>query len=487
MSLPSNPTPDQQVHPALADTLRRVARRYHLPATPDTLATPESPQPADPATTLAVTIEQTRASLAHGIGLGPGQQHRFTQALADLIHEALRPTGADAAFQAILLRHHAPQVQTYASLSAHTDQDRRTVHAIVNAIAHPAKLQRRQADAQRDQLARLHALKDAADWSVLADTARQLVEGGVLDDRRVAQGLTRLLASDELDRLQGLAALGSDLEVQQYQALLDRQTPRSGTDAAIAQGSAAQLRGACVETKTAQVLGALAELLNETLPVQRGEPAAAQPPYRVVTSMRVPAAIPGNTERAKSEWDAVLLRQAAPVEGKPCWDVCLLVEVKASIDAATTDFSRLLRGLQLLASADRNTVYPFATHQGEVRLRGASLAALPTEASDLPGTVLYCSDAPADSRPRLLSAASRMQLLASDTSLAYAGKVASGQTPDLRDLDPVWHALLESPRWRAVLDQYQGLYKVRSLMVHLDDLSAAIDESRMQHVSGDEG
>ena len=464
MSLPSNP------HPLLADTLRRVARRYRLPASPDMLAAAASPQPTDPATTLAITIEQTRATMARGMAAGPDQHYRFTHALADLIHEALLPIGGDAAFQAILLRHHAPQVQEYASLSAQIDQDRRSIHAIVNAIAHPAKLQRRQADAQRDQLARLHALKDAADWAALADTTRQLVDSAVLDDMRVAQGLARLLASAELDRLQRLAALGSDIEVQQYQALLDRQAPRSGSDAAIAQGSAAQLRGACVETKAAQVLDALAEVLNKTAP--------AQPPYRVVTSMRVPAAMPGSTDRAKSEWDAVLLRQAPSIDGKPCWDVCLLVEVKASIDAATTDFARLLRGLQLLASADRDTVYTFATHQGEVSLHGASLADLPTEVSELPGTVLYCSDAPADPRPRLLSAASRMQLLASDTSLEYAGKVASGQTPDLRDLEPVWHALLASPRWRAVLDQYQGLYKVRSLMVHLDDLSAAIDEAR---------
>ena len=470
MSLPPNP------HPLLADTLHRVVRRYRLPATPDTLATPESPQSADPATTLAITIEQTRTSMAYGIAPGPEQQHRFTQALADLIHEALRPTGGDAAFQAILLRHHAPQVQEYASLYAHVDQDRRSIHAIVNAIAHPAKLERLQADAKRDRLAQLHALKDAADWSALADTARQLVDSGVLDTR-AAQGLARLLASDELDRLQRLTALGSDIEVQHYQALLDRQAPRSGTDAAIAQGSAAQLRGACVETKTAQVLNALAEALNKTTP--------AQPPYRIVTSMRVPASIPGNTDRAKSEWDAVLLREAAPIDGKPCWDVCLLVEVKASVDAATTDFARLLRGLQLLTSADRDTVYTFATHQGEVNLRGASLAALPTELSELAGTVLYCSDAPADTRPRLLSAASRMQLLASDTSLAYAGKVASGQTPAPRELEPVWDALLASARWRAVLDQYQGLYKVRSLMVHLDDLSAAIDDGRPAHASAE--
>jgi hypothetical protein len=469
MSLP--PTP--HFPPRLADTLRRVARRYCLPAVPETRAA-DSSQPADPATALAITIEQTRMAVARGVAPGPAQQHLFTQALADLVHEALRPSGGDAAFQAILLRHHAPQVQAYASLSAHADQDRRTIHAIVNAIAHPAKLQRRQADAQRDKLAQLHALKDAADWSALADTARQLANRGVLDDTRAAQGLARLLASEEIDRLQRLAALSSDIQVQQYQALLDRQAPRSGTDAAIAQGSAAQLRGACVETKAAQVLDALADVLNKTVSVQQGQSASAQPPYRVVTSMRVPAAMPGNTDRAKSEWDAVLLRQARSVDGQACWDVCLLVEVKASIDAATTDFSRLLRGLQLLASADRDTVYTFATHQGEVRLRGASLAALPTDISDLPRTVLYCSDAPADTRPRLLSAASRMQLLASDTGLAYAGKLASGQAPDPRDLEPVWHALLESPRWRAVLDQYQGLYRVRSLMVHLEDLSAAI-------------
>src|SRR5690606_20420442 len=125
----------------------------------------------------------------------------------------------------------------------------------------------------------------------------------------------------------------------------------------------------------------------------------------------VPSSIPGNAERAKSEWDVVLLRQAETLDTEPVWDICLLVEVKASVDAATTDFQRLLRGLRLLANARKDIVYPVTTRQGEMRLSGASLSTLPVDADDLADTVLYCSDASVETAPRLLSAASRMQLL----------------------------------------------------------------------------
>ncbi|KAG1257227.1 hypothetical protein G6F65_015994 [Rhizopus arrhizus] len=99
--------------------------------------------------------------------------------------------------------------------------------------------------------------------------------------------------------------------------------------------------------------------------------------------MLVPASIPASAERAKSEWDAVLLRQTRTDAATPVWDVCLLLEAKASIDAATADLPRLQRGLRLLAHADDNAVYPFQTRQGVMHLRGASLRALPADPSDL--------------------------------------------------------------------------------------------------------
>ena len=169
-----------------------------------------------------------------------------------------------------------------------------------------------------------------------------------------------------------------------------------------------------------------------------------------------------------------LLRQSAGDAAAPVWDVCLLVEAKASTDAATTDLPRLLRGLRLLAHADAQTTYVFESHQGPVRLRGAALAALSADDADLAGTILYFSDAPADTAPRLLNAAGRMQLLSAQESLDFASALASGEAPDASALSPVWQQLLVAPRWSTVLNQFARLRQVRELMVHVDDVHAAI-------------
>ncbi|MNT53294.1 hypothetical protein D3C72_1903770 [compost metagenome] len=71
-----------------------------------------------------------------------------------------------------------------------------------------------------------------------------------------------------------------------------------------------------------------------------------------------------------------------------------------------------------------------------------------------------------------------MQLLSAPASLDFASRLADGQ--DGQDaqalaLEPVWLELVASPRWGAVLNQYPLLRQVRALMVHPDDLRAAID------------
>jgi len=109
-------------------------------------------------------------------------------------------------------------------------------------------------------------------------------------------------------------------------------------------------------------------------------------------------------------------------------------------------------------------------------LRGASLRALTADEKDMTRTVLYCCNAPTEKVPRLLNAASRMQLLSAPASLEYASKQALMQHTDLRELEPVWHLLLESPRWHTVLNQYPMLRQVRELMVHTEDLLAAIKD-----------
>lgn len=451
--------------PLLDETLRSVARRYRMPAIPDTLA---SASIDSPATALAVVIEQTRAVLARGQAPNGVLRGAFINALADAIHEGMRAQGGDPAIQAMELRHRMPHVREYASLAAHAERDRRLVRATVNAIAHPAKLARTDAGAQRDMLVQLQALASSGAWTELAATAQRfLADPAVSDDPLRAPSLARLLDGAELTRLQRIAALAADGTVQRYQTLWDRHGPRSGSSAAAARGNAAQRRGAAVEDIAAEALHRLADRLNDA--------EAAPGRYRVVTSMRVPSSIPASPDRAKSEWDAVLLRRVG--DAMPVWDVCLLVEVKASADAATTDFPRLLRGLSLLASAAPDAVYTFATRQGDVQLTGASLAALGTDDSDLPREVLYCSNAPADTAPRLLSAASRMQLLSTEASLAFASKVATDRPVDANELEPVWHALLQSPRWTTVLNQYPMLRSVRELMVHVADLATAIEEA----------
>ena len=498
--------------PALLDeTLRIVARRYRVPATLAGDTDPTVSSQRHCATRLAVAIDQARQALARATTPPASVKQCFIDALAQLIHEAMRPDQGDPAIQAMVLRHQAPQVREYASLSAGAEADRRDVVAAVNAIAHPAKLERMPAGALRTVLARLQAAASAASWPALATAVAQLEslratasdpgedladgpanapdntaandpdnapDNAPANDPALARSLSRLRDGAALERLQRLDELALDPWVRRYQALWNRNGPRSGSPGAVAQGVAAQQRGAAVEARASQALQALADRLNA------GPDGNAA--YRVVTSMRVPPALPGDADRAKSEWDAALLRRVdapnvpnAPAAPPAAWDVCLLVEAKASVDAASTDFARLLRGLARLAQAEPGMTYPFHTHQGPVPIRGASLAALPTGDTDLSGAVLYCSDAPADPAPRLLNAACRMQLLSAPASVAYASELAQGRPADTRGLQAVWQSLLTSPQWAGVLNQYPQLYLVRELMVHADDLLAAAQQAAM--------
>lgn len=443
--------------------LRAVARRYRLPATP--MPSPLI-QESNPAAALAIAIEQAREALVRAVAPDAASQRLFIGALARLIQDAMRAQRGDPVFQAMVLRHSAGQVREYASLSAHAGQDRRAVHAAVNAAAHPGKRQRTPPGPQREALAQLHAAASSASWPAVSDIARRILAlPETAHESPLRRGLTQLLDGAALARLTRLDVLAADELVQRYQALWDQHAPRPGSPAAAAQGAAAQRRGAEVEALAAHALDALARRLNAA------EPDGA--PYRVVTSMRVPASLPGSADRAKSEWDAAMLRQAAIADAAPAWEVCLLVEAKASVDAATTDLPRLLGGLRLLASAEAGAIYPFESRQGTVRLSGASLCALRADEAGLAGTVLYCCDAPAEPAPRLLGMAARMQLLSAQASLDYAACLAARRQADAQDLEPVWRQLLESPRWTAVLEQYRTLNQVRELMVHTEDLLAA--------------
>ncbi len=447
----------------LIEILREVPRRYRLPAT---LSAWAQGQDATASDVLALAIDQANTGLAHGQVPDASIQGRFLHALADLIRESMRPQDGDPALQAMVLRHQSAAVREYASLSAHVEQDQRQVRSTVNAIAHPAKQARLGADDPRQRLTQLHDAVASESWAALSILVwHMLREPALVDDAAVGRALARLRDDPAIARLQRRDALAQDAEVSAYQALWNRQGPRAGTQEAVEQGGLAQQRGAAVEIVTAQALAALVQRLDAA--------EAGVATYRLVTSMLVPAMLVDGAERAKTEWDAVLLRRPIDRHADAGWDVCLLVEVKASVDAVTTDFPRLLRGLQLFGQADDTRDYPFATHDGIVQITGASLKALAAD-DEVESRVLYCSNASVKALARPLSTASRMQLLSTPASLAFASAVVAGESADAQELAPVWQELLTSPRWEPVLGQYNTLRRVRNMMVHVDDLAETI-------------
>jgi len=456
--------PSALPHSLLDLTLRAIPRRYRVGPLP---AARSGLEVSDPATALAIAIEQARVALSADAAPSSACERLFVDALSQLIRDALRERGGDSAFQAMVLRHQSPLVREYASLSAHAQADRRAVRTAVDAFAHPGKRRGMPAGPLADALASLHAAAAAEDWAALtqgAEHLRAVQPSDATTTSAISAPLDRLLDDPALARLRRMETLSTDPLVQRYQHFWQRQGPRPCTPQAAAQGLDARRRGVAVEALAEGAIAAMATQLAQ----RTGES------YRVVTSMHVPASIPGNADRAKTEWDVALLRQSAGDAAAPVWDVCLLVEAKASTDAATTDLPRLLRGLRLLAHADAQTIYVFDSHQGPVRLRGAALAALSADDADLARTILYFSDAPADTAPRLLNAAGRMQLLSAQESLDFASALASGEAPDASALSPVWQQLLVAPRWSAVLNQFALLRQVRELMVHVDDVHAAI-------------
>ena len=453
--------------PALLDRiLRTVVRRYRLPPLARSSSLDAS---TNAATVIATVIEEARLALAAHTAPEAALQDRFVAALARMIRDAVDPHMGDPAFQAAVLRHDAPSVRDYAALSAHADQDRRALRSTVNTLAHPAKRERCAHAWQRDALAELHTAAFSASWSAFDATVRRWrAHPDTASDPVFSRELAKLTDSPALARLQRIDALASDPSVRRYRALLARHGPQSGSALAVAQGVTSRQRGAAVEAAAAQALDALAQRLDAH---------DGTPRYRVVTSMRVPSAIPGPHDRAKTEWDAVLLERANDDAQAPVWNVCFLVEAKASADAATTDLPRLQRGLRLLAQADVYTVYSFDTRQGAVRVTGASLGALTTDEATLPREVMYCCDERAEVTPRLLGAASRMQLLCAQASLDYASTLLRTGDADPRMLGVIWEALIGVPQWRSVLHQYSTLRQVRELMVRIDDLLVAIDDA----------
>ena len=75
--------------------------------------------------------------------------------------------------------------------------------------------------------------------------------------------------------------------------------------------------------------------------------------------------------------------------------------------------------------------------------------------------------------PRLLDGASRVQLLSTEASLAFEGRLEDSYRSTVEALGPVWRLLCEAPTFSAVLRQYPTLRVVREVMVHPEDFGEA--------------
>ncbi|VTU18549.1 hypothetical protein H6CHR_01003 [Variovorax sp. PBL-H6] len=414
--------------------------------------------------TLAFALEGARTVHESGSPTPPRTEAFFTHALAELIRRALAPEGGDPAFQALVLQAQSAEVREHVRLAAQVASDRRAVRAATDAMGHPGKLRDMPSGRTRDALARLHRLAADGAWTELAAAAEKPSAQDIAAGEPVRPLLEELRSSPSLQRLVHGSALLRDEAVQRYLRLSERRGPLGGSDAAAASGRASARLGEMAEHATAQAFGAITDLLN-----RHHEQGAA---YRVVRSLRPPRGFPGETNKAKDEWDAAIVRSGQGGAG----EIVLLAEIKASPAAATSDFSRLLRGLKRLAHADPDRTYAFASAAGEAHVAGMSLCRLRPDGHSLPPHVIYCCSAPTESHPPFLSAATKAVLLGEPAAFEFACRLARGEAPPASDLLPVWDALAKEPRLRSALYQYETAKRVREAMVHPLDLLSALED-----------
>ncbi len=429
-----------------------------LPAGADAAAS------APPDTALAFALEVARTAGLRDSPPPDDVRALFTRSLAQLIRAALAPEGGDAAFQALALRTSDAEVDAYVRLVEQSNADRRTVRALVNGLAHPARLHALAPGPLHDALAQLHQLASAQAWAEVADTMRLLLLEPFLQDDALREALQAALAGEALQRLLRAGAALQHAGVRRYRVLREQHGPAAGSQAAAQQGRAAARAGELAERAAAQALGGVAALLERH--TGRAPPAG----WRVVRNLRTPPGFPGDADKAKDEWDAAIVCGGETDGDGAAHGIVLLAEVKAAPAAATPDFARLLRGLERLALADPDARYTFACADGQLRLRGASLRRLRPDGRALPPHVVYCCCAAAELQPAMLSAGSKAVLLAEPASLAWAHRLARGEAPPHTELTPVWEALAVEPRLRAALHQYDTARAVREAMLHPDDL-----------------
>ncbi|MGE4242833.1 hypothetical protein [Ramlibacter sp.] len=424
----------------LARAVARAPRPFRMPALP-----------SDASVAIGLGPDMAVAFAMEAARRGRDEREVFVDALAALIREASVPDAGDPAFQALVMKANEPLVSEHVRLAAQRIVDERAVRAVVDAFAHPGKL-RGHADAgRRESLATLHALAMAQDWIALAASLDGLPP------------LATLASRDALQRLVRAQALRTQPAVQRYIALCERRGPAAGTAAASEQGRASARVGVAAEHATALAFDAIAAMLAQH---GRDTSETNASTWRAVRGLRMPRGFPGDAAKAKDEWDAALLHGD---------DVALLAEVKATPAAATPDFARLHRGLLRFAQAD-DALYVFATQEGEVAVSGESLRALAPASHALPAEVIYCCSAPPETRPPVLAASSKAVLLAEPASIAFAHRLALGDTPSPAPLAQVWEDLRTAPRLRSALHQYDTARAVREAMLRPQELADAVRE-----------
>ncbi|WP_431108651.1 hypothetical protein [Variovorax paradoxus] len=450
----------QYPHTLLLAALRDAPRRYCMPPLP---ADAEAAAASGTDAALAFAIDAARvAGEERNTPLPAEAGPLFTRALAQLIQKSLAREGGDPAFQALVMQAQDAAVNEHAQLWRLRDADQRAVRAAINAFAHPGKLRGMPEGELRDALAQLHELAASGLWEELAQGIKKLLDQKLPAEKSLQPALRAILSGPSLDRLARSNELLHLEAVQRYQALVERQGPAAGSDAALSKGRASARRGEAAEEASTLALGKIADLLN------RHDKGNAS--YRVVRSLRNPPAFPGEANKAKEEWDAAIVRGGADATA----ELVLLAEIKASPAAATADFSRLLRGLRRLAEAGAEETYAFASADGLTRIHGTSLQRLLPDGDSLPPHVIYCCSAAPEARPPMLSAASKAVLLAEPASLAFAHRLLAGaEAPPPDSLAAVWQALMTEPRLRAALHQYDTARKARAAMLHPADLLAS--------------
>ena len=249
----------------LAAILRAIPRRYRSTARPAPGAVAQ-PDPDSPIARLARAIEPLQAADASAQAPDGAVRHAFIDALAALIDEALRPDAGDPVFQGALQEYRHPVVREYLELRHQEAADQRQLRAAINTVAHPAAAAPGARRGTRIS-ARLHAEVSSGSWQQAAQTAQALLNlPQVHTDADLASALRALLDAPALARLQRLDALASDPRVRQYEAIREKQGPRSGSEEANAQGLLARQRGVAVEILAARARALARHLTRRPLP-----------------------------------------------------------------------------------------------------------------------------------------------------------------------------------------------------------------------------